>query len=144
MACPLTRDLRLVLGDCQADLNLSCSVSHKDYGVLGTFQGHSISIGLANVLFLVYESSWCETKQLKLGFRARCQAVPQCLQRSRAADGDKWRSLETKRLNLSGTGNARRISANWKVGFFWNWNENRETWKFHMKWNCWERECIQH
>lgn len=112
MACPLTCDLRLVLGDCQAGLNLSCSVSRKDYGVLGTFQGHSVSIALANVLFSVYDSSWCEIEQLELGFRARCQAVPQCLQRSSAADGDKWRSLEAKRLNLSGTGNARRVSAN--------------------------------
>lgn len=75
-------------------------------------------LALLMYCFLVYESSWCEIEQLNLGFRARCQAVPQCLQRSRAADGNKWRSLEAKKLNLSGTRNARRVSANRNVGFF--------------------------
>ncbi|NWH63003.1 TENN protein, partial [Geococcyx californianus] len=101
----------LVLGDHQAALNLPYPVSHKDFGVLGTFQGYSVSTGLADVLFLVYASSWCEIEQLKLGYRERCQAVPQCLQRLRAADKDKWKALEAKRLNLSGTGNARRVLA---------------------------------
>lgn len=38
--------------ECEAGLDLSRLVSHKDYGVLGAFRGHSISISLANVLFL--------------------------------------------------------------------------------------------
>ncbi|NXK33966.1 TENN protein, partial [Piprites chloris] len=86
-------------------------VSHKDCDVLGTFRVTPYPLTLLMYLFLVYESSWCEIDGLKLGLGARCQGLPQCLQRLRAADGDKRRSLEVERQNLSGTRNARSVSA---------------------------------
>lgn len=77
-------------------------------------------LALLMCFFLLSESSWCEIEKIKLELRARCQTDPQCLQRARAARGNKRISLKAKCLSLSLTEKFKENLSKLKWFFFFS------------------------